>query len=180
MEEVWICHATDGKWRMQHSPDKGTVKAYAYTDGCTPLGHKEWGVWSGGVWGEQKLRAVAVSERPEATQLADRLFHRTCKILRSLSVFDGVIAPPPLQRIAFTALVDPVLVPHIRAQRSSSVAITKARHVLECLPEAWFKFGTPEVADTLVQCVRTLRTQSGIGDMAQVMYLHRRLNIKLA
>lgn len=131
---------------MQHAPDKGTVKAYAYTTGCDPMGCKEWGIWSNASWTSQMLQGILVTERPEATQLCDRLFQRLCKLLFIVGLFDGIIAPPPLQRIAFDSLMEPLLLPHIQAQGTAAAAVAKARRVVDCLPASWFKFGTPECA----------------------------------
>jgi len=177
--EVWICHAVDGKWRMQHAPDKGTVKAYGFTTGCTPVGVKDWGVWVNGMWGEQRLIVMPVTERPEATKLCDKLFGRACKLLCNLCCFDGVIASIPLQRVAFTVLVDPLLLPHIRAQVSVSTAIQKAKQVVDCLPESWFKFSPPKESDGFLQQIKTVRNQAGVMDTTNILTMYRKLNMKM-
>jgi hypothetical protein len=164
---------------MQHAPDKGTGKAYAFTEGCTPLGRKDWGVWDAGAWQTQPLTATAVTTRPEATRLCDRLFHRTCKLLRNCASWEGVIAPPPLLRIAFSSLVDPLLLPHIHTQSATALAVQKARLVVDCLPEGWFKFGMPGAATNLVACVQRLRVGAGVGDTASIMHMYRKLNLPM-
>jgi len=85
--DVWICYNPDGKWRMQHTPDKGTGKAYAYTEGSHPLGRKTWGVWSNGSWSLQELSGITEAPPPELSGLTERLFNRLCKLLRIFILF---------------------------------------------------------------------------------------------
>jgi len=175
--EVWICHAMDGKWRVQHEPDRGTAKAYAFTTACDPPNSKDWGVWSNGMWGEQVLTVRALTERVEVTHLCDRLFYRACKLLHNVCLFDGIIAATPLQRIVFSHLIDPLLLSHIRSQKVS-IAIQKALFMLQCMPTSWFVPPYPVDSNGIIECATKLRKQAGFADTACIVEIYRRLNMR--
>ena len=158
--QVWICYTPgDGKWRMQHEPDRGTGKAYAYTDGTDPSGCKQWGVWAHGNWAVQVLTGAPLAERPEALAVADRCFERTVKLLRNTAALEGVLAASLLLQVAFNKLIDPLLLPHIQSQRVPAMAATKLSRVVEALPQSWL--GPGPATSSPVDVLRRLCRQLG-------------------
>jgi len=94
----------------------------------------------------------APQDNEAALRLLDLLLAASRELLSNVAVFEGSIAAPALQRIAFGGLIDKLLQCHLMVQGSAAAASVMG--LLRCLPASWNEDGAPKAASVLMGFVK--------------------------